>query len=355
MQAPEFPTTASEIARFLSATVHGNEGAVIDRVAALDGAGVGALTFCANRRFRPALLKAQGAVVLVSQELLFTDARVTYLVVSNPQEAFARVVTRFSTRPAEAGLSPRAHIDPSARLSPGVSVGPFAVIGPHTVIGRGTSIGSHVVLGANVEIGEDCELFARVTVMDGVRLGHRVRIFPGAVLGADGFGFFPGSNGALAAMPQIGTVVVEDDVRIGANSTIDRATIGATRIGRGTKIDDQVHIGHNVTVGQDCVICGGTAIAGSAILEDRVMLGGQVGIGDGVRIGKGASLGGQSGTGVDLEGGRLYWYTPAVPVEEGHRSHRYWRKLPEIWKRLRSLEERVGSSDPSEISGGGDR
>lgn len=354
MQAPEFPTTASEIARFLSATVHGNEGAVVDRVAALEGAGVGALTFCANRRFRPALQKAQGAVVLVSEELLATDARVTYVVVKNPQEAFARVVKRFAMRASDEGISSRAHVDPTARLAPGVAVGPFAVIGPNTVVGRGTRIGPHVVLGAHVEIGDDCELFARVTVLDRVRIGNRVRIFPGAVLGSDGFGFFPDATGALSAMPQIGTVVVEDDVRIGANTTIDRATLGATRIGRGTKLDDQVHIGHNVNVGKDCVLCGGAAVAGSATLEDRVMLGGQVGIGDGVRIGAGASMGGQSGTGVDLEGGRLYWYTPAVPVEEGHRSHRYWRRLPEIWKRLRSLEKKLGVAEP-EDSGGGDR
>lgn len=354
MQAPEFPTTASEIARFLSATVHGNEGAVVDRVTALDGAGVGALTFCANRRFRPALKNAQGAVVLVSEELLAADARVTFVVVKNPQEAFARVVKRFATRAADDGISPKAHIDPTARLAPGVAVGPFAVVGPNCTVGRGTRLGPHVVLGANVEIGEDCELFARVTLMDRVRLGNRVRVFPGAVLGSDGFGFFPDTTGSLTAMPQIGTVVVDDDVRIGANTTIDRATLGATRIGRGTKIDDHVHVGHNVSVGKDCVLCGAVAIAGSATIEDRVMLGGQVGIGDGVRIGAGASMGGQSGTGVDLEGGKLYWYTPAVPVEEGHRSHRYWRRLPEIWKRLRSLETRLGVGEP-ESSGGGDR
>jgi UDP-3-O-[3-hydroxymyristoyl] glucosamine N-acyltransferase len=343
MQAPEFPTTASEIARFLSATVQGNEGAVVDRVSALDGAGAGALTFCASRKFRPALLKAQGAVVLVSKELLADDARVTFLVVANPQEAFARVVNRFAMRAADEGLSSRAHIDPTARLAPGVSVGPFAVIGPNTVVGRGTRVGAHAVVGAGVEIGEDCELFPRVTVMDRVRLGNRVRVFPGAVIGSDGFGFFPDAAGRLAGMPQIGTVVVEDDVRIGANSTVDRATLGATRIGRGTKIDDQVHVGHNVTIGKDCVLCGGTAVGGSATLEDRVMLGGQVGIGDGVRIGAGAAMGGQSGSGVDLEGGKAYFYTPAVPVEEGHRSFRYWRRLPEIWKRLRALEARVGS------------
>jgi UDP-3-O-[3-hydroxymyristoyl] glucosamine N-acyltransferase len=352
MKSPEFPTTASEIARFLSATVHGNEAAVVDRVTPLDGAGVGALTFCASRRFRPALRKAQGAVVLVSEELLQSDARVTFVVVANPQEAFARVVKRYSVRASEEGVSPRAHIDPTARLAPGVSVGPFAVVGPNTVVGRGSRLGPHVVLGAGVEIGEDCELFARVTVLDQVRLGNRVRIFPGTVLGADGFGFFPDAGGNLVSMPQVGTVVVEDDVRIGANCTVDRATLGATRIGRGTKLDDQVHVAHNVTIGRDCILCGGAAVAGSATLEDRVVLGGQVGIGDGVRIGAGASLGGQSGTGVDLEGGRRYWYTPAVPVEEGHRSHRYWRRLPEMWKRLRSLEARLGVPEVEDSSGG---
>jgi UDP-3-O-[3-hydroxymyristoyl] glucosamine N-acyltransferase len=342
MKELEFPTTAGDLGRSLGAPVIGNGQAEIRSLAPLQSAGEGALSFFSNRKYGSFLTRIRDAVVLTSEALVRPDLPLTFIVVPDPQLAFATVARSFSSRSEWPGVSPQASVHPGAELEANVQIGPFAVIREGARIGAGTVIHPFAYVGADVETGRDCELFPHVTLLDRVRLGDRVKIYPGAVIGSDGFGYFEaGASTGLTEMPQLGTVVLEDDVRIGAHCTIDRATLGETRVCVGTKLDDQVHIGHNCRIGEKSILCAQVGLGGSTTLEEGVILGGQVGIGHGVTIGKGARMGGQSGSSTNVRGGETYFLTPAVPMRETVKIVRYLRKLPEIWERLKRLEERV--------------
>ena len=229
-----------------------------------------------------------------------------------------------------------------------VDIGPRAIVGNHTRIGDGTTIGAACVIADGVEIGAHCRIDANVTICAGSKLGNRVIVQSGAVLGSDGFGYVrDDETGRYELFPQIGRLVIEDDVEIGANSTVDRGALDETRIRRGTKIDNLVHVGHNVQIGQDVVIAAQTGISGSSVIEDNVIIGGQVGIADHVRIEEGAILGAQSGipTRKVIRGkGVVFWGTPARPIAE------YLRELAFISRAARrSCELRASSCEPSEL------
>lgn len=347
MQNIEFPTTASALSRWIGAAVLGDGEAPIDRLAPLSAAGSGSLSFFAHRKYADALEKARGGVILTSEALARPELPVTYLLVEDPQRAFADLARRFATRLPWTGISPQAVVAPTATIAEGAAIGPFAVIGDGVRIGARTQVGAYVYLGKDVSLGDDCEVHPHVTVLDRVVVGNRVKIFASSVIGSDGFGLFD-AGGACghAEMPQIGTVIIGDDVRVGAHCTIDRSTLGATRVGTGTKLDDHVHVGHNVQIGRNCILCGAVAIGGSAVIEDDVILAGQSGVGHGVHIGKGARLGGQAGTTTNLKGGETYALFPATPIRDVTRILRYWKRLPEIWKRLRRVEKTLGISEP---------
>lgn len=320
------PTTAEALSRRLNAALVGDPRAPVEAVAALESAGPGALSFYSSARLRRAAEKARGAVVLTREDLVDRSLPVTFLVVPDPQLAFSEV-TRELRRPEWApGAHPTAVVSPSARLAEGVSVGPFAFVGEGAVVGRETAIMAYAYLGAGVVVGERCEIYPRATLLASARLGNRVKVMAGAVIGSDGFGFLPGPDG-LREVPQIGTVVIEDDVRIGALATIDRATLGETRIGRGTKIDNLVHVAHNCVIGRNNVLCAQAGIAGSSTLEDDVMLGGQAGVSDHARLGPGTRLAAQSGTQGRLEGRETYFGSPALPMSEWRAMFRALRRL----------------------------
>jgi UDP-3-O-[3-hydroxymyristoyl] glucosamine N-acyltransferase len=341
-----FPTTAAALGRHFEAAVIGNADAEIHTLAALNEAGSGALSFYSSRKYREALDQIKNAVLFTRSELVRPELPLTYLVVENPQVAFAEVARVYAARSAPRGISPLATVSPSAELAPDVSVGPFAVIEENAIIGPGTAIMAYAYVGAGVIIGRDCWIYPRVTLLERVRLGDRVKIFPGSVLGSEGFGFIR-EGVEFSEMPQIGMVIVEDNVRIGANCTIDRGTLGETRIGEGTKLDDQVHLGHNVQVGRHCCLCAQVGIGGSSVLEDEVMLGGQVGIGDHVRVGARARMGGQSGSGNNVVGGQDYFGTPPLPVKQSIRADILKGELPNFAKRVRRLENAVTSLQQS--------
>jgi UDP-3-O-[3-hydroxymyristoyl] glucosamine N-acyltransferase len=195
-----------------------------------------------------------------------------------------------------------------------------------------------------VTVGEGCEIHPYVSVFTLVEIGNHVKIFSGSVLGSEGFGFIEGANGYIE-MPQLGKVVVEDNVRIGANCTIARGTLGETRIGKGSKLDDQVHIAHNCILGKNCILCGQASLAGSTVLEDEVVLGGQVGLAGHLTVGKGAKLAGQSGASINLKPGETYLGSPAIPIREAIRAFVQWRKLPELAKRIQHLQKVLESLD----------
>ena len=309
-----------EVAEFLRARLVGDGSVQVTGVASLQSASSGDLVFIdEEKKLREAM--QSGAAAVIAGKFAGEPSSKPLLVCDQPRLAFARAA-QFLTPPHryKPGVSKTAIVHASARVAKDVVVGSYAVIEEGVTIAAGSRIGAGSHIGANVQIGENCHLAPNVTIYPGARLGNRVLVHAGAVLGSDGFGYVRDSaTGRYEKFPQIGRLEIEDDVEIGANSTVDRGALDVTRIGRGTKIDNLVHVGHNVQIGEDVVIAAQTGLSGSAVLEDGVIVGGQVGIADHVRIESGAILGAQSGvpTKKVIRGkGIVFWGTPARPIRE---------------------------------------
>ncbi|NBX92873.1 MAG: UDP-3-O-(3-hydroxymyristoyl)glucosamine N-acyltransferase [Proteobacteria bacterium] len=341
MQSVCIPTTAGELGRLLEATLVGDPNCPIATLSALEEAHPGSLSFIAHAKFSP-LLKTlkKGVVVLSEQDWVDNQSEATFLIVKEPKKAFARIAKSLVPKHPWEGISSQASVHPSAKIGTGVTIGPGSIVCENVVIGDGTVIYPSVYIGPDVIMGSQCEIHPQVVLLTRVQLGNRVRIFSGSVLGSEGFGFLENPDGYME-MPQLGWVRIDDDVRIGAKCTIDRSTLGDTHIGQGTKIDDQVHIGHNCRVGKNCILCAQVGLAGSSILKDGVILGGQVGVGGHLTIHEKAVLGGQTGVTRDLEGNETYYSNPAIPLTEALRVATFSRKLPELFKRVRKLEEKL--------------
>jgi len=266
-----------------------------------------------------------------------------YLLSPHPRKALAEVLKHWEVLPhLPEGVHPDAWVHPTARIAAGVRVGPGVWIGPEAEIGEGTWIFPHVYVGDGVRIGRDCRIYPHVTLYPGTILGDRVILHAGCVIGADGFGYVLEET-PPKKIPQIGRVVIEDDVEIGANTTVDRATLGETRIRRGVKIDNLVQIAHNVEVGEHTVIAAQTGIAGSSRVGRRVILAGQVGIVDHVTVGDGAIITAATGVSKNVPPGEVVSSgLHALPHREHLRLQALYRKLPEIWARLKALEKKIG-------------
>ncbi len=302
-------------------------------VAAIDAAGPGDLTFLDNPRYLPQLKASRAAAVFVNaKHAPDAPAHCVALVTPQPYHAIARAMAKLfpsAARPTsgfdERGVSAAAHVHPSARLEADVIVDPGAVIGPEAEIGAGTVIGANAVIGPRVRIGRDSAVGANATIACAL-IGDRVIVHPGAHIGQDGFGFALGPRGHLK-VPQIGRVVIQDDVEIGAGATIDRGANRDTVIGEGTKIDNLVQIGHNVVIGRHCVIVSQVGISGSCVIDDFVALGGQVGLAGHLHIGAGAQIGAASGVMNDVPAGQRWFGVPAQPAREHFREIATLRKL----------------------------
>ena len=324
-----------ELARLLEADFEGDGKRPITGVAEIDSAGPEHVAFAAGSRGERQAAASRAGCLLVPKSFPSLPGR-TLIRVDDPRAAFARVVRRFHPpRRPEPGIHPAATVAPDAVLGPEVYVGPQAVIESGARVGARTVIGAGCYIGSGSVIGEDGLLYANVTVYSGVEIGRRAVIHSGAVLGADGFGFvFTG--GRYEKFPQIGRVEIGDDVEIGANCCIDRAALGATRIGDGVKLDNMVHVAHNVRIGNHVVIAAQTGISGGVVIEDYAVIGGQVGLGDKARIERGAVLG--SGCGVltskVIRAGQTVWGTPARPLKE------YLAQLAEL-SRIAGLRKQV--------------
>lgn len=340
MQPVSIPATAGELSQALQAPLVGDSSVTVERLASLDEASPGSLSFLSNPKLGPALQKLKkGVVVLAEEQWVNQNLPVTFLVVKEPKKVFAEIAKSLIPHHPWQGVSTGATIHPTAQLGEGVIVGQGTIICENVVIGAGTVIYPSVYIGPNVSVGKNCEIHPFVTLLTQVELGDRVRVFSGSVLGTEGFGFLEGESG-YTEMPQLGWVRIENDVRIGAKCTIDRSTLGDTRVGQGTKIDDQVHIGHNCRIGKNCILCAQVGLAGSSIIEDGVILGGQVGVAGHLTIHENAVCGGQTGVTQSLPPNQKYFLTPAIPLTEALRVVTASRKLPEVFKRLRKLEEK---------------
>lgn len=320
--SPATSPSLGEIAALIGLTLPQDTPAelAVTGVAPLETAGPGDLAYMDNAKYAEAATGTQAMACLVSPRFAAKlPASTIALVTPEPYRAYARVLALLfpsALRPGPVlggeGISPAAHIHPDARLEAGVTVEPGAVIGARAEIGAGTIIGPHAVIAADVRIGRDGAVGAGATIQCAL-IGNRVIIHPGVRIGQDGFGFAMSPRGHLK-VPQIGRVIIQDDVEIGANTTIDRGASRDTVIGEGTKIDNLVQIGHNVVIGRHCVIVSQVGIAGSCTIEDFAALGGQVGLAGHLTIGMGAQIGAQSGVAADVPAGARYGGTPAQPA-----------------------------------------
>ncbi len=312
-------------------------------VAGLSDAGPGDLSFLNSEAFLSEFETTSAVAVLVQKQLRLPETtRTIVLRVDDADLAMAKVLGSFAppmVQPAP-GADPQARIDPGADLAAEVSIGAFSVVSAGARIGRGTIIHPLVYIGRDVVIGEDCQIFPNVTIRERIQIGSRVIIHAGSVLGTDGFGYrWDGTR--QAKIPQIGTVIVEDDVEIGSCVCIDRAKFSSTRIGRGTKIDNLVQIAHNVTIGPHCVIVGQAGLAGSASLGTRVTLGGQTALRDHVHIGDGAMVAACAAVASDVPAGEIVSGMPALPHRQSLRENAAMRRLPDLVTHVRKLEDEI--------------
>jgi UDP-3-O-[3-hydroxymyristoyl] glucosamine N-acyltransferase len=342
--------TLAELAALVGGEVSGDGTIPITGVAPLEEAGPGLVSFFANKRYRAAFEASRAAAVLVSRELEVPAGR-TVVRSDNPYLAFAKLATWFHPAArAVAGISPQAAIDPTASIDPSAQVGPFVSVGARTTIGPRSIIAPGVQLSADVRVGADTVLYANVVVREGCVVGDRVILQPGVMIGGDGFGFATDLVGAGSGprhykVPQTGNVIIEDDVEIGANSCVDRAALGSTVVGRGTKIDNLVQIGHGVVMGPLCIVAAGAGIAGSTRLGMGVVVWGQAGITGHLEIGDRANISAQSGVMRDLQPGERVAGTPAIAEKSWARAHAAMERFHELRHTMIDLKRRVGKLD----------
>jgi len=332
--------TCEELARLLNARLHGDGGVVVTGIAAPEDAGSEDLIYVEAVKHKERAEKSAARCAIVAKGVKL-KGKIT-LTVAQPKLAFAKAAEKLiaPSRIAE-GRHATAVIDASARLGEGVAVGPYAVIEADVTIGAKTEIGAFCFVGHGAKIGEECRLFPRVDLYAGARLANRVTVHSGAVIGGDGFGYVV-DEGRYTKFPQVGTVEISDDVEIGSNATIARGSLGKTRIDRGVKLDNMVHVAHNVHIGEDTVIAAQTGISGSCEIGDHVIIGGQVGIADRCTIESGSVVGAQAGipTGKKIRAGETVWGTPARPLARFKRQYAWFERLPELAERLREIEEK---------------
>jgi UDP-3-O-[3-hydroxymyristoyl] glucosamine N-acyltransferase len=329
-----------ELAERLGCRLEGDGEVEITRVARIEDAGPGDLTFLANARYESALATTRASAVLLREDA--PAGPCAMLRTSDPYLAFARAVGVFAPewRPA-AGVHPMAAIADGVTLGEGVSIGAFVAVAADASIGDRTVVFPNVTIGPGARVGADCIIHSNVALRERVSVGNRVILQNGVVIGGDGYGFARRGDGTHEKIPQVATVVIEDDVELGANTTVDRPAIGETRIASGTKIDNLVMIGHGVSVGRNVLMAAQVGIAGSTDIEDNVIFGGQVGVGGHLTIGRGAVAVGQSGVTNSLDPGAMVAGYPAIDSKEWRKASVVFRRLPELKRRIEALEARI--------------
>ena len=332
--------TLRDLAERLGCRLEGDGSIEIGRVATLEAAGPGDVSFLSNPRYAPQVAATQASAVIVGEDA--ASAPCATLRARDPYLAFAAAVALLAPddRPAP-GVSPSAHMAPDAAIGPSCSIGAFVSIGAGARIGARTVIHAHAAIYPGAVIGDDCVIHAHASIRERCRLGHRVIVQNGAVIGSDGFGFAPKPDGTYQKIPQTAPVVIEDDVEIGANTTIDRPAVGETRIQAGTKIDNLVQVAHGVQVGRNVMLVSQVGIAGSTTIGDSSVLAGQVGVAGHLHIGKGTKASAQTGIPNSLPDGSFVSGYPAIDNREWLKSSAVFRRLPEMKKALAALERRL--------------
>jgi len=328
-----------ELADLIGGSISGDPEVEITGVSGIAEAKHGDITFLADKRHLGDILKTKASAVIAGSEIDGQSASI--LISDNPYFTFARALEVFYVRPVTpSGISDKAVVCTGASLGGDVSIYPNAYISGSAIIGSRVILYPGVFIGEGTSIGDESVIYPNVTIRENVSVGRKVIVHAGAVIGADGFGYVF-EKGAHYKIPQVGGVIVGDNVEIGANVIIDRATTGNTVIGAGTKIDSLVQIGHNVVIGKNCIIVSQVGISGSVEIGDGVVLAGQVGVRDHVKVGNGVMVGAQSGIASDIPDGQIYSGTPAIPHKTWLRAQSIYSKLPEYIKRLLEIERKI--------------
>jgi len=342
----------SEIAKKINCRMVADSDIDILGVAGIDDAGSGDLTFVSNRKYVTHIRNTKASAIILASDI--PAVAIPSLRTDDPYMAFAKAVELFYSPPRpEPGIHPTAVVAKDAKLGPGASIGAYSVIGNGCVIGSDVVIHPNVVIYDHVRIGNDVVLHSLAVIREFCQIGNRVIIQNGAIIGSDGFGFAPSKDGSYYKIPQSGRVILEDDVEIGANTTVDRAAVGNTIIRKGTKLDNLIQIGHGSEVGQNCVLAAQVGLAGSTHLGNRIQVGGQVGFAGHTHVGDNAIITAQSGTSHDVEPGAVVSGSPAFSNMDWLRSVAAFPKLPNAMRRLRQLEKEIESlkevkkADPS--------
>lgn len=338
--------TAKQIAQFIQGTVEGDENATVNTFAKIEEGVSGAISFLANPKYTHYIYDTKSSVVLVDEtlELEKTVENTTIIRVKNARDCVAKLLQMYSAalNPKKSGIDSLAFISPNAKIGENVYIGAFAYIADGAVVGDGTEIYPHSYIGDNVTLGKDCKIYPNVTIYHGCKLGNNVTIHAGSVIGADGFGFAPNAEGTgYDKIPQIGIVTIEDDVEIGANTCIDRSTMGSTYIRKGVKLDNLVQIAHNDEIGENTVMSAQVGIAGSTKVGQWCMFGGQVGIAGHIEIGDKVFLGAQSGVPGKIKGGQTLIGTPPMEPRSYFKSQAIFRRLPDMYQQLNELQKQI--------------
>lgn len=333
---------AKQIAQMIQGRVEGDENAAVSTFAKIEEGKPGAISFLANDKYTHYIYETESSVVLVNEDLkLEKEVKCTLIRVKNAYEAVAKLLQFYEAmKPKKKGISDLAFIAPSATIGEDCYIGPFVSIGEGAVIGEGCVLHPHVCVGDKVTIGEDTEIYSNAVIYHDCKVGKRCILHAGCVIGADGFGFAPAGEG-YDKIPQIGIVTIEDDVEVGANTCIDRSTMGSTYVRHGVKLDNLVQIAHNTDIGANTVMSSQVGIAGSTKVGEWCMFGGQVGVAGHITIGNKVMLGAQSGVPSSLKDNQQLIGTPPMEMRPYFRSHSIYRRLPDMYKELQKLQKEM--------------
>lgn len=334
--------TAQQIAAFIGGRVEGDELATVNTFAKIEEGRKGAISFLSNPKYLHYIYETESSIVLINDDVeLEHPVKATLIRVKNAYECVAKLLQLYeASKPKKKGIHPRAVIEESAVIGEDVYVGANAVIGEETHVGNATQIYPGAVIGDHVTIGEGCIIYPNVTIYEGCRLGNHVTIHAGSVIGADGFGFAPNTDG-YDKIPQIGIVTLEDNVEIGANTCIDRSTMGSTIIRKGVKLDNLIQVAHNVEIGENTVMSAQVGIAGSTKVGAWCMFGGQVGLAGHIKIGDKVFLGAQSGVPGNIKGDQTLIGTPPMEPKAYFKSQAIFRRLPDMYKQLNQMQKDI--------------
>jgi len=332
--------TAAELCQLLNGTLEGNPSAVITHPAGIEQGGEGAVSFIANPKYLPFAYSTKASVIVVNESDVFTETlRPTVIRVKDAYAAFTSLLQKFGATQHKSGVEQPSFIDTTAKLGEDIYIGAFSYIGKNSSLGNGVKVYPNVTIGDDCTIGDHTVLYSNATISHKTKIGTNCTVHSGCVIGSDGFGFAPQQDGSYQKIPQLGNVVIEDNVEIGSNTTIDRATMGSTILRQGVKIDNLVQIAHNVEIGEHTVIAAQTGISGSTKIGKRCVIGGQVGIVGHIEIADGTKINAQSGVAKSItKTGTAITDSPAFEYNDALRSQVVYRHLPQMEKRLRKLE-----------------